>query len=89
MGGTHSQTTLVFNKRGDVRLDSLSRFHLNSQWKRSVTSHDEVILSFTLKRVNMLPALSQQVRSGRLILTQQQQSLKADIMRSRNISFPV
>lgn len=63
MGGTHSQTTLVFNKRGDVRLDSLSRFHLNSQWKRSVTSHDEVILSFTLKRVNIQPALLQQVRS--------------------------
>lgn len=49
MGGNHSQTTLVFNRCGDFRLDSLSRFHLNTQWKRSVTSHDEVILSFTLK----------------------------------------
>lgn len=49
MGGNHSQTTLVFNRRGDFRLDSLSRFHLNTQWKRSVTSHDEVILSFALK----------------------------------------
>lgn len=49
MGGNHSQTTLVFNRRGDFRLDSLSRFHLNTQWKRSVTSHDEIILSFTLK----------------------------------------
>lgn len=72
MGGNHSQTTLVFIRRGDIRLDSLSRFHLNTQWKGSVTSHDEVILSFTrislkapsiqLCHIQLRPAIEQNQR---------------------------
>lgn len=94
MRGNHSQTTLVFNKRGDVRLDSLSRFHLNSQWKRPVTSHDEVIPSFTLKRLkakytqNVLQNVRGKYSSEHGEEAGKFKSKHTEIVRNKNAPFP-
>lgn len=90
MGGNHSQTTLVFNRRGDFRLDSLSRFHLNTQWKRYVTSHDEVILSFTLKSEgNLHPALLYPALACKRAEPEKFKYKDTEIGRRKNASFAV